>query len=155
VHLRVHSISRSPSASPNLLDPGLQVHLWVHSITVSKCFSQHARSRPPSESLSSLNSSLQVLLDTPSITVSNCIFKERQRLYGDRGVTEVARVTGSIYSADRGLHRHHLISISSYHTMKLRTLSFLTSGLTDSVRNFMDGCNCVDPQHLVVSYLLI
>jgi len=74
-----------------------------------------------------------VLLQTCSITASKCIFKERRRLYGDTAVTEVARVTGSIYSADPGLDRHHLISLSSHHTMKIHTLSFPTFGLTRSV----------------------
>jgi len=57
-------------------------------------------------------------------------------VYGDRGVTEVDRVTGSIYSADPGLDRHHLISISSHHIMIIHTLSFPTFGLTRSVRDF-------------------
>jgi hypothetical protein len=35
---------------------------------------------------------------------------------------EVDRVTGSIYSADSGVDRHHLISISSYHTMKIHSI---------------------------------
>jgi hypothetical protein len=61
------------------------------------------------------------------------IFKERQRVYGDTGVTEVDRVTGSIYSADPRVDRHHLISISSYHTMKIHTLAFPNFGLTRSV----------------------
>ena len=64
-------------------------------------------------------------------------------MYGDTGVTEVERVTGSIYSADPGVDRHHLISISSYHTMKIHTLSFPTFGLTCSVRNIVDPRNCL------------
>jgi len=52
-------------------------------------------------------------------------------------------VTGSIYSADPGVDRHHLISISSYHTMKIHTLSFPTFGLTRSVRDIVDPRNCV------------
>jgi len=63
-------------------------------------------------------------------------------------------VTGSVYSADPGVDRHHLIFISSYHTMKIHTLSFPTFGLTRCVRDFVDPCNCVDPQCGVVSYLL-
>jgi len=35
---------------------------------------------------------------------------------------EVDRVTGSIYSADPGVDRYHLISISSYHTMKIHCM---------------------------------
>jgi len=74
-------------------------------------------------------------------------------VYGDTGVTEVERVTGSIYSTDPGVDRHHLISISSYHTMKIHTLSFPTFGLRSSVRD-VDPCKCVDPQCRVVSCLL-
>jgi len=64
-------------------------------------------------------------------------------VYGDTGVTAVERVMGSIYSADPGVDRHNLISISSYHTMKIHTLSFPTFGLTRSVCDIMDPRNCV------------
>ena len=63
-------------------------------------------------------------------------------MYGATGVTEVQRVTGSIYSADPVVDRHHLISIFSYHTMKIHYLSQLF-GLTRSVRDVMDPRNCV------------
>jgi len=59
-----------------------------------------------------------------------------------------------IYSADPGVGRYHLISISSYHSMTIPTLCFPTFGLTCFVRDFMDPCNCMDPQCRVVSYLL-
>jgi len=75
-------------------------------------------------------------------------------MYEDTGVMEVARVTGSIYSADPRVDRHHLISISSYHTMIIYTLSFPTFSLTRSVRDVVDPHNCVHPQRRVVSYLL-
>ena len=52
-------------------------------------------------------------------------------------------MTGSIYSADPGVDKHHLISISSYHTMTIHTLSFPTFGLTRSVRDIVDPHNCV------------
>jgi len=133
----ISKLARSwpPSVSPDPLDYGLQ----VRTIMASKCISKLARSWPPSAS------------QTRSIKY---IIKERQRLYGDTGVTEVDRVTGSIYSADPGVDRHHLISISTYHTMKIHNLSFPTFGLTRSVRDFVDPCNCVDPHGRVVSYLL-
>ena len=83
-------------------------------------------SRSPSASLSSLDLSLQVHLQTRLITASKYIFKERWQLYRDTAVTEVARLTGTIYSADPGVDRHHLISISSYHTMEIHTISFPT-----------------------------
>ena len=137
--LQVHLLSS--------LDLGLQVHLQTRSITASKCFSRLARLR----SASSHDHGLQVHLQTRSITASMYIFNERRWVYRDTGVTEVHRVTGSIYSADPGVDRHHLISISSYHTMKIHTLSFPTFGLTRSVR---DPRNCVDPHGRVVSYLL-
>jgi hypothetical protein len=120
------------------------VHLQIHSITASECISKLARLRPPS----SHDHGLQMHLQTRSIMASKYICMERRRVYGDTGVTEVDRVTGSIYSADPGVDRHHLIFISSYHTMRIHTLSFPTFGLTRSVRNF------VDPQRQVVSYLL-
>ena len=50
-------------------------------------------------------------------------------------------MTGSRYSADPGVDRH-LISILSYHTMKIHYLS-QPFGLTHSVRDIMDPCNCV------------
>jgi len=168
--------SPPPSASPNSIehglqvhllsspDLGLQVHLQTRSITASKCISTLLRLRPASLH----DHGLQVHLQTRSIPASKCIsefirspspsasqpcsfkyiFKERRRLYGDTGVTEVDRVTGSIYSADPVVDRHHLISITSYHTMKIHTLSFPAFGLTRSVRDF------VDPHGRVVSYLL-
>ena len=57
------------------------------------------------------------------------------------------------YSADPRVDKHHLISISSYHTMKIQTLSFPTFGLTCSVQDSMEPCSCMDPQRQVVSYL--
>jgi len=89
-----------------------------------------------------------------SIPAYKYIFKERQRVYDDTGVMEVDRVTGSIYSADPGVDRPHLLSISSYHTMTIPTLCFPTFGLTCSVQDFLDPYNYVDPQRQVVSYLL-
>jgi len=164
VHLWVHSISASkcistltrlppPSASLSSLDLGLQVHLQTRLIPACKCVSEFTRSRSPSASPHSLDPGLQVHLQTRTITASKYIFKVRQQVYGDTGVTE-GTVTGSIYSADPGVDRHHLISISSYHTMKIHTLSFPTFGLTHSVRDFVDPRNGMDPQRRVVSYLL-
>jgi len=72
-----------PSASPNLIDHGLQ----VHTIMATNCISTHAQSQPRSASpnlinhglqvhlLSSLNLSLQVHLQTRSIATSKCISK--------------------------------------------------------------------------------
>ena len=62
-------------------------------------------------------------------------------MYGDTGVMEVERVTGSIYSADPGVDRH-VISVLSYHTMKIHYLSQLF-GLSRSDRNILDPCNYV------------
>jgi len=94
--------------------------------------SKLAQSPPPS----SHDRGLQVPLQTRSITASKYIFKERRWVYRDTGVTEVDRVTGSIYSADPGLDRHHLISILSHHITIIHTLSFPTFGLTRFVRDF-------------------
>ena len=146
VHLRSHLITASRwISSPARLQPasshdhGLQVHLQTHSITASKCISEFTWSPSPSAS------------QTCSIKY---IFKERRQLSGDTGITEVDRVMGSIYSADPGVDRHHLISISSYHMMKIDTPSFPTFGLSHSVRDFLDPRTCMDPHSQVVSYLL-
>jgi len=144
--------SRPPCASPKSLDPGLQVHLSVRSISVCQCISNLTRSWPPGASLSSLGPGLQVHLQNRSILASKYIFKERQWVYSDTGVMEVDRVMGSIYSADPGADWHHLIPMYSYHTMKIHTLSFPTFVLTRSVQDFMDRHNCVDPQRQVVLY---
>jgi len=173
-----HAQLRLPSASQSALDLGLQLHLQTRSITtsksvseftgwqplieslcplelsVSKCIPKFTWSRSPSASLSSLDLSLQVHLQTLSITASKYILKTRWRVNRDTAVTEVDRVMGCIYLAHRVVHRHYLISISSYHTMKIPTVSFPTVILTRSFRDFIDPCNCVDPQRLVVSHLL-
>ena len=60
-------------ASPNTLNYGFQVHLWVHSISASKCISTLARSWPPSQSLSWLNLGHQAHLQSHSILASKCL----------------------------------------------------------------------------------
>jgi len=86
-----------PSTPPILIDHGLQVHLWVHSISASvhlqsrsimtsECISKFTRSRPPSAFLSSLdlglsscpnllNHGVQVQNWIHSISASKCIPK--------------------------------------------------------------------------------
>ena len=163
-----HAQSQSPSVSPK------PVRLWpqVPTIIASKCISTLARSWSRSASLSSLDHFLQVYLQICLITASKCISKltwsrpqsvspnspdyglqvriqVHLQVYGDTRVTEVDRVTESIYLAVPGVDRHwHLISISSYHSMTIHTLSFPTLVLTHSVRDFMD------PQSQVVWYVL-
>jgi len=138
--------SRHPSASPNELNLSLQVHLSLHSI-----------SRSASASLSSLDLSLQVHFHTHPITASKYIIKERRRLYEDTGVMEVARVMGSIYSADPGVDTHHLISISSYHTMNIHTLSFPTFALTQcpKFRRFVQLRGSSTPGSIISSHLIV
>jgi hypothetical protein len=63
-------------------------------------------------------------------------------------------MTQSIYSGDRGLDRHHLIFISSFHATKIHILSFPTFGLTCWFLDFVDLRNCMDPHGQVVSQLL-
>jgi len=139
LHLQTRSITASKCISEFTRSLGLQVHLQTRWIAASKCISEFTRSQSPSAS------------QTSSMKY---IFKVRRRLYRDTRVTEVDRVTGSIYSADPAVDRHHLIPISSYHTMKIHTLCFPTFGLTRSVRDLVDPRNCVDPHGRVVSYLL-
>ena len=120
----------------------------VPSISASKCIPKLAPSWPPSASPKSLDHGLPVNLRTQSITASKYIVQERQWVYKDTGLAEVEWVTRSIYSGDPGADRHHLIFISSCHTMKIHTLSFPSLGLPRSFRDF------VDPHGQVVSYLL-
>ena len=139
----ISKLARSPhtSASLSSLDLGPQVHLQTCSIPASKCISEFTRCQSPSAS------------PKCSMTASKYIFKERWWVYGYTWVTEVDRVMASIYFADPGVDRHHLISISSVHTMKIYTLSFPTVGFTRSVPDFVDPRNVVDPQCPVVSLL--
>jgi len=77
-------------------------------------------------------------------------------VYGDTAVMKVQRVTGSVYSADSAVDRHHLISILSYQTMKIHYLSQLF-GLTRSVRDIVDPRNCVGsstPGSIISSHLI-
>jgi len=136
------TVARSPTPNSSLHSPdyGLQ----VRTIMASKCTPKLTQSRPAS----SQNHGLQVHLQTCTVTACKYVFKEWRRVYGNTGVTEAERVTGSIYSADPGVDRHHLISILSSHIMKIHTLSFPTFGLTLSVSDV------VDPQRQVVSCLL-
>jgi hypothetical protein len=121
------------SRPPSLSADSLGYNLHVRTFMASKFVSKLARSRSPRAFLSFPDLSPQVNLQTRSITASKCIsqvtqsvspsachkrlikyiFKERQRLYGDTGVTEVDRVTGSIYSADRSLSRYSVCRLVS------------------------------------------
>ena len=159
-----------PGASWIWLDHGIQVHLQTRWIMASMCISGITRSQPPSASrswldrglqvrlqtrlwspnasLSSLDLGHQVHLITRAIMASKFIFHEEWEVYGNTAVTAVDWVTGSIYSGDPGVDRHHLIFTSSHHTSKIHTVSFPTFGLTCCFRDF------VDPHGRVVSYLL-
>jgi len=157
---------RPPSTPPVMIDHGLQAYLPTRAITASKCISEFTRSRPPSASRNSLNHGLQGHLWVHSISRSPS--GPPNSLNDGFGVrcqaaTAVVRryrcngggqSNGSAFSADPRVDIHHLISISSYHPMKIHTLSFTTCGLTRSVRDCVDPPNCMDPQCRVVSYLL-
>jgi len=106
--------SRPPSVSPNSLDYVLQVH-WIKE---SKCIFKLARSQPPGTSS-----------------------RSDSRMSEHTEVTEVERLTRSIYLADPGVDRHHAFSTSSYHTMIIHTLSFATFGLSPSVHDNVDRRN--------------
>jgi len=137
--------SRPPSASLNSLDHSLEVYLYTRSIMASK----FAQSQPPSVSLNWHNYGLQVHLQTRSITASKYIFKEWWRVYGDTGVTDLECVTGSIYSADPRVVRHHLI-IQWKYTLYVSQLLFSLALCAISWIH----ANAWDPQRRVVSYLL-
>ena len=107
------ALSRPPSASLSSLDFGLQVHLQTRLIMASECISEFTQSCPPSASLSSLNLGLQVHLSTRPITPSKYIVNERWQVHGDTGVMELYCATGSTYSGNPRVDRHHLIVILS------------------------------------------
>jgi len=138
-----------PGAAVNSLIHGLQVHLWIRSITASKCISTLARSWPPS----SHGHGHQVHLQTSSIIASKYIIKERRQVYWDTGVTEVDRVSGSIYSADARVGWHHLISISSCNENSHSIFPNFWSH-SHCTRYFVEPHNRMDPQCWVVLYLL-
>jgi len=114
-----------PSTPPILTDHGFHVSLRILSFTDSKCVSEftrfqlqrsaspnginlgrrvlfwvHLRSRSPIASLSSLEFSLQVHIQTRSIMASSCIFKVRLWFNRDTIVTQVPRMSGSLYLPD-------------------------------------------------------
>jgi len=68
------TLSRPPSASPNSLNHGFQVHLLVHLILASKCINQ-THSITASKCISEFTRSLglQVHLQTRSSLASKCI----------------------------------------------------------------------------------
>jgi len=125
-----------------------------HNLSGSRCIFKLPTSRSPNASLGLQDHSPQEDLLPCSITTSKYIFHQRLWAYGDTVVTEVDRVTGSISSADLGVHKDHLMSISCYLTTNIHTLDFPTLSLTQSGQEFVDLCNCMDPQCGVVSYLL-
>jgi hypothetical protein len=139
-YISQHAQLRLPSASLSSLD-----------LLFSTCISKLTRFWSPSAFLISLNHSLQVRHQTRSITASKYILEEWWQVCRDTGVMEEDRVIGSIYSADRGVYRYHLISICSYHTIKIHTESFPTLCLSRTVQDFLNPCNGVDPQRWVVA----
>jgi len=139
VHLDTRSITRLKCISGLAGSQPLNASLTSVDLSVSKCISKLTQHLPPSASLCLLDRTLQVHPQTQSIKASFIILKEEWRVYGHAEVTEVDRLSGSIYSADPAVDRHHLISISSYHTMNIHTLFFPTFGLTCSVQDFVDS----------------
>jgi len=107
----VHSSSSLKCISIQL-NHGLQVHLWVHWISSSASASPNFVRSWSSESISEVirSHSPSASLNTPDHNL-NVHPQEQWRVYRDTGVTEVDRVTGSIYSADRRVYRYHLNSI--------------------------------------------
>jgi hypothetical protein len=119
-----------------------------------KFISKLNQSRSPSASLVSLNLCLRVHVQTHSIMACMYFLKKPSQVYRDSRVTEIYRVMGSIYSADRRVHRHYLISITSFYTIIMYTLSFPNVSLTCSLPDFVDPGHCVDSQSQEVSYHL-
>jgi len=151
---------RPPSASPNLLDYSLRTRLD----SASKCISKLARSRPPSISPNSLDYGLQVSTITATKCISNFArsqppsksLRNHGGVYRDTVVTEVERVTGSKYSADPGVDRHHLISISSHLIIKWNYTLYLSPLLVSLALSAIWWIHAIvwDSQCRVVSSLL-
>jgi len=120
------------------------VHLQTRSITDYKCISTLAQLRP----LYSHDHRIEVGLQTCLITSSKYIPDEQKLVYSDTAVTDMDRVTRSIYLPDPGVDRHHRISISPYHTIQILNLCFPTFSLSHLVWDLMH------PQCQVVVYLI-
>ena len=121
-----------PGASLNSLDHSLQVYLTARSITASK----FARLQPPSVSRNSLDCDLQVNPQTRSITAYKYI------IY--RATPPVWRYMGNgggMSEEEYIFRRPRSRLASTYHAMKIHTLSFPTFGLTRSVRDMVDPRN--------------
>jgi len=109
-----------PNNCPSLHNYCLQLHLWTHSITASKCISKFIPSWPPSVYPNSLNDGLHVGM----IMVSKCISRlarSRHRstyFMSDSGCTEIqgwCRWTErrGVYSQET----HGLIDIISFSSL--------------------------------------
>jgi len=121
--------------------PGLQVHLQIRSIAASKCISEFTRSQSPSASPNTLAHGLEVHLHGMMAVI--------WRYRGNRvGQSDREYTFGRPRSRLTSSHFHLLLSLNEI------TLAFPTFGLTWSLRDFLDGHNCVDSQCRVGSYLL-
>jgi hypothetical protein len=165
------------STSSNSCSHGLRVHLWVHLISASKCFSILTRSLPPCVFLSSLDLHLQVHFKTCSIMASQCISQ----------CTQSCSPIASANSINHGLQVQLWVyfipaskCISQRFHSRLQTNSCMShGGSTDILRyrrrteqrgvhiwltpwliyimsfsSHLDSRNCVNSHGLVVSYLL-
>jgi hypothetical protein len=137
---------------------GLSVHHYPRSIPPSRCISEFSQS----PSLKSHHSSCSTLSSkcisefthsvSPSASPKTLHHGRLEHLPGETAVVlrtwvmEVDGVMGSTYLAVPAVDRHHLISISSHHSMKIHTLCFPTIVLTHSVQDVVDAHNCVDSQ---------
>jgi hypothetical protein len=108
-----------PGASPTSLDYGLQEHRETCTNKASKI----ALLWPQSVSPSLHHHGLLLHLLTCWIAASQYLFKECWGAYGNTGVTEVDSGTESTYLANPGVYRQHFISILSYHTLKVHSIS--------------------------------
>jgi len=111
--------SQPAGAYPNLRVHRLHLNLWAYLILDPNCITKLSRSQSPRASWYSLNLDLDVHYHIRSSLASNYIWTDGQGGYYFQGVTEVDRVTGTIYLANPGVDRHHLNSISLYHTMQM------------------------------------
>jgi hypothetical protein len=106
---------------------------------VPKGISKLARLQPASASMSAIDHGPQVCPEHHLIMSSMYIFKGQWQAYSGTAVHEVERLTGSIHSADTVVDRYHLISISSFHKMKIYAVSFATFGPTRATKDFLES----------------
>jgi hypothetical protein len=98
------------SESPNSLNLGFPVHLWVYWISVSHCISNLAQSQPQSAFPNLLDHTLPVHLQTCSTTAAKCITEftgHRPPSVSHNSLDHSLQVHREWATAGSGRHRGH------------------------------------------------